>query len=94
MLLWHLRGLFAEIRKNHLFCLHICILYYLCAQKTAITPKRVYVVSGSGIDYRHKISSAFEPMSDLDNFRRFHIAYNTIEWKNGAYFAPEHLIAQ
>ena len=26
-------------------------------------------------------------------FKNFHIAYNTIEWANGADFAPEYLIA-
>lgn len=47
------------------------------------------------VDFSDKlIGSAFEPLRNLDNFRRFHIAYNTIEWDNGADFAPEYLIAQ
>ena len=35
--------------------------------------------------------SAFEPLRDEEYFKRFHIAYNTIEWENGADFAPEYL---
>lgn len=33
----------------------------------------------------------FEPLRDLDFFRKFALAGNTIEWKNGADFAPEFL---
>ena len=27
----------------------------------------------------------------LDNFRRFAIPFNTVQWENGADFAPEYL---
>jgi len=35
--------------------------------------------------------TVFEPLRDKNQFRDFFIAYNTIEWKNGADFAPEYL---
>lgn len=34
----------------------------------------------------------FEPLKDLDLFKRFKVKYNTIEWANGADFAPEYLL--
>lgn len=37
---------------------------------------------------------AFAPLRDENYFKNFHIAYNTIEWENGADFAPEYLLAQ
>ena len=33
----------------------------------------------------------FEPLRDKDMFKRFHIAFHTIAWENGADFAPEFL---
>ena len=35
--------------------------------------------------------SVFAPLKDLDFFKRFTIKFNTIEWENGADFAPEDL---
>ena len=35
--------------------------------------------------------SVFEPLKDLDYFKNFSIKFNTIEWENGADFAPEYL---
>jgi len=37
------------------------------------------------------LGSAFTPMKDIENFKKFAIVYNTIEWENGADFAPEYL---
>jgi hypothetical protein len=34
---------------------------------------------------------AFRPLHDLDYFKQFSIRFNTIEWENGADFAPEYL---
>ena len=33
----------------------------------------------------------FQPLNDPDYFRRFTIPFNTIQWENGADFAPEYL---
>lgn len=35
--------------------------------------------------------SVFEPLRNKADFKNFSIAYNTIEWANGADFAPEYL---
>ena len=35
--------------------------------------------------------TVFNPLKDKSFFRDFSIPYNTIEWKNGADFAPEYL---
>ncbi|MGM9859823.1 MAG: DUF2442 domain-containing protein [Muribaculaceae bacterium] len=35
----------------------------------------------------------FEPLKNIDFFKRFVIKYNTVEWENGADFAPEYLIS-
>jgi hypothetical protein len=36
---------------------------------------------------------AFRPLHDLDYFKQFSIRFNTIEWENGADFAPGYLYA-
>lgn len=33
----------------------------------------------------------FEPLKDVNYFRKFTIRFNTLEWQNGADFAPEYL---
>ena len=35
----------------------------------------------------------FEPLKDLDFFKRFAVKYNTVAWENGADFAPEFLLS-
>ena len=44
------------------------------------------------IDFEHLLfGEVFEPLKDLDNFRKFKLNPFTIEWENGADFAPEFL---
>ena len=33
----------------------------------------------------------FEPLRNIELFKRFSIPYNTIQWENGADLAPEYL---
>ena len=35
--------------------------------------------------------SVFEPLKDVERFKRFQVRYATIEWENGAVLAPEYL---
>ena len=35
--------------------------------------------------------SVFAPLKDIGYFKNFSIKFNTIEWENGADFAPEYL---
>ena len=35
--------------------------------------------------------SVFEPLKDVERFKRFQVKYATIEWENGADLAPEYL---
>lgn len=46
------------------------------------------------VDLRSSLKGrVFEPLKDIDYFKRFKVKYNTIEWDNGADFAPEYLIS-
>ena len=35
--------------------------------------------------------TVYTPLKDVDYFKRFSIKFNTVEWENGADFAPEYL---
>lgn len=35
--------------------------------------------------------TVFTPLRDIEYFKRFSIKFNTVEWENGADFAPEYL---
>ncbi|MBR4534402.1 MAG: DUF2442 domain-containing protein [Bacteroidaceae bacterium] len=35
--------------------------------------------------------SVYTPLKDINYFKNFSIKFNTIEWENGADFAPEYL---
>ena len=44
------------------------------------------------VDLRESLDGPmFLPLKELDFFKRFRIPYNTLEWENGADFAPEYL---
>ena len=44
------------------------------------------------VDLKNELyGEVFEPLKDKDFFKDFFISHNTIEWKNGADFAPEFL---
>jgi len=44
------------------------------------------------VDLQSELNGAvYEPLQKLDYFKDFQIKYNTIEWSNGADFAPEYL---
>lgn len=39
----------------------------------------------------HLWGEVFEPLKDIDYFRKFKLNHFTLEWENGADFAPEFL---
>ena len=44
------------------------------------------------VDLEHELNgTVFKPLKDKIKFQRFSIVFNTIEWENGADFAPEYL---
>ena len=44
------------------------------------------------VDLKDKLNGeVFKQLKDINYFRTFTIRYNTIEWNNGADFAPEYL---
>ena len=44
------------------------------------------------VDLENELNgSIFNPLKDKSKFKNFSIVFNTIEWENGADFAPEYL---
>ncbi|MDR2146302.1 MAG: DUF2442 domain-containing protein [Tannerella sp.] len=44
------------------------------------------------VDLQHELNgTVYEPLRQLDYFKNFRVKYNTIEWSNGADYAPEYL---
>ena len=44
------------------------------------------------VDLQNELNgSVYEPLHQLDYFKRFSVKYNTVEWENGADYAPEYL---
>jgi hypothetical protein len=44
------------------------------------------------VDLEHELNgSVYEPLHDINYFKRFQLKFNTIEWPNGADYAPEYL---
>jgi len=44
------------------------------------------------VDLQNELNgSVYKPLCQLDYFQNFKLKYNTIEWANGADFAPEYL---
>lgn len=37
------------------------------------------------------VGPVFDELKVIENFKRFSISYNTVQWYNGADFAPEYL---
>jgi hypothetical protein len=44
------------------------------------------------VDLKNELNGeVFAPLKDINYFKQCRIAYNTVEWANGADFAPEYL---
>jgi len=44
------------------------------------------------VDLQNELKgSVYEPLRQLNYFKKFQVKYNTIEWSNGADYAPEYL---
>ena len=44
------------------------------------------------VDLQNELDgSVYKPLRQLDYFKNFRLPYNTVEWDNGADYAPEYL---
>lgn len=65
-------------------------------QASYITDFKVSLKFNDGVEMtvdleKELTGSAFTPLKDKEKFKKFAIVFNTIEWENGADFAPEYL---
>jgi hypothetical protein len=63
---------------------------------TYLSDYKIYITFNNGesrtVDLFDKLDgTVFEPLKDIAYFQTFMIKFNTIEWSNGADFAPEYL---
>ena len=68
------------------------------AQAKYLNDYRILLTFNNGIsktvDLKDELrGSVYEPLQQLDYFKKFAVKYNTIEWANGADYAPEYLYA-
>ncbi len=61
-----------------------------------ITDYKIHLWFNNNVDkivdlYSSLKGVVFEPLKNVEKFKKFKIKYNTIEWDNGADFAPEYL---
>ena len=66
------------------------------AQAEYLDHYRIKLTFNNGIiktvDLQNELNgNVYKPLRQLDNFKSFQIKYNTIEWANGADYAPEYL---
>lgn len=57
---------------------------------------KIFIVFNDGktktVDLEKELDgNVYKPLKDLNYFKNFAIKFNTIEWENGADFAPEYL---
>jgi hypothetical protein len=57
---------------------------------------RIKLVFNNGetktVDLQNELNgSVYMPLRQLDYFKSFRVQYNTVEWSNGADYAPEYL---
>jgi hypothetical protein len=57
---------------------------------------KIFIVFSDGktktVDLEKELDgNIYKPLKDLNYFKNFTIKFNTIEWENGADFAPEYL---
>ena len=82
-----------SIRLNHL---NKIMMFLEVIKADYLDGYRVKLLFNNGetriVDLSQSLNgSVFAPLKDLDFFKRFTIKFNTIEWENGADFAPEYL---
>jgi hypothetical protein len=79
------------IRRNAMFFLHVVRAEYLGDYSLRLTFNDGKV---KDVDLRNELyGTVFEPLKDVVLYRQFRIneAKTTVEWPNGADFAPEYL---